>query len=148
MKILTHFTIAGLLRVLLVKGRSIPDVLPSFRGGYISEYFNVKTSFRTSFQESETSFQPEGSGFFEYFALKTSFKTGFLYLKPVYTRKFSKMQVERNVSGTSQDVPTLERATLFCIQNLLEAIFHVETLVLYLFVWLGKKNFVGSENLN
>ena len=64
--------------------------------------------FQNQFSRIWNRFKPVSSGFFEYFALKTSLKIGFIYLKPVYTIKYSKSRW----SEMAQNVPTLERATL------------------------------------
>ena len=74
-----------------LKGRNIPgcSVVISWR-----LHFRVLSGinqFQNQFSRIWNRFKPEGSGFFEYFTLKTSLKSGFTDLKPVYTRKYSKM---------------------------------------------------------
>ena len=74
-----------------LKGRNIPgcSVVIS-RRLHFRVLYGIN-QFQNQFSRILNRFKPEGSGFFEYFALKTSFKTGLIYLKPVYTRKYSKM---------------------------------------------------------
>ena len=67
--------------------------------------------FQNQFSRIWNWFAPEGSGFFEYFALKTSVKAGFHLSETGLYQKVLENQAERNGSGTSWDVPTLERAT-------------------------------------
>ena len=80
-----------LLRVALSRVGTSQDVPQSCRGDNIFKYFNGVNQFQNQFSRIWNRFKPEDSGFFEYFALKTSLKTGFIYLKLVYTRKYSKM---------------------------------------------------------
>ena len=68
-----------------------------FRRHFISRRLHFRVLYGINQFQNQSSriwyrFKPEGSGFFEYMALKTSFKTGFICLKPVYTKKYSKMR--------------------------------------------------------
>ena len=67
------------------------DVPSSFRAAYIFEYFAVLTSFRTNFQGSETGLHRKVLDLSSTLLWKLVSKPVFIYQKPVYTRKYSKI---------------------------------------------------------
>ena len=76
-------------RVGLSRVGTSQDVPSSFHAGYIFEYFAVLTSFRTSFQRSETGLNRSVLDFFSTLLWKPVSKPVFTFQKPVYTRKYS-----------------------------------------------------------
>ena len=68
------------------------DVPSSFRAGYIFESFAVLTSFRTIFQRPETGLNRSVLDFSSTLLWKPVSEQVFIYQKPVYTRKYSKMR--------------------------------------------------------
>ena len=62
-----------------------------FAEATFSSTLRYVNQFQNQFSRIWNRLKPKVSGFFEYFALKTGLETGFVYLKPVYTRKYSKM---------------------------------------------------------
>ena len=81
-----------LLWVALSRVGTSQNVPSSFRAGYIFEYFPVLTSFRTSFQGSKTGLHGKVLDFSSTLLWKPVSKPVFIYQKPVYTRKYSKIR--------------------------------------------------------
>ena len=75
------------------------DVPSSFRAGYIFEHSAVLTSFRTSFQGSETGLHWKVLDFSSTLLWKPVSEPVFIYQKPVYTRKYSKFRWSEMAPG-------------------------------------------------
>ena len=73
-----------------LQGRNIPGCSAVIsRRQHFRVLYGIN-QFQNQFSRIWNRFKPESSGFFKNFAFQTSLKIGFTYLKPVYTRKYSK----------------------------------------------------------
>ena len=91
-------------RVALLRAGTSQDVPPPFCGGYISEYFTVQTSFRTSFQEYETGFSRKVLDFLSNLLWKPVSKpVSFIWNRfiPGSTRNVGGAKWHRNIPGCS-----------------------------------------------